>query len=95
MNIQTTVTYQVPGETTVEICLCENADAILPGRAGRYCSSCGRMILPAGLRAGEKSPSDELHDIRDAKENIRNTLTLQKKRKQDRAGELDFLLKRL
>jgi len=53
------------------------------------------MILSGSVKASEKIPVDELLDIRDAKENIRNTLTLQKKRKQDRAGELDFLLRRL
>ncbi len=95
MNIQTTVSSQFPGETAVDICLCENPDTVLPGAGGRYCSVCGGMILSGSVKASEKIPVDELLDIRDAKENIRNTLTLQKKRKQDRAGELDFLLRRL
>jgi len=82
-------------ENRSEICTCKNPVSVLSGNNYIYCSRCGGRILARSFQTAESIPLDELHEIRDAKENIRNTLNLQKKRKKERAGELDFLLKRL
>jgi hypothetical protein len=95
MNIQGVVHTQTMGKTVAGFCICDKPVAAYQGEAGIFCCRCGKRVPTFLFQAGESHHHDELMDIRIAKENIRNTLTLQKKRKKNRAGELDFLLKRL